>query len=514
MDKKENKSSDLSSNCPICGYYVGISAVCPRCSARVDRRISIKIVRIIALAGSVIGILLLWYATYLKVPDKVNVAQISDIMNNAFVSIEGEVKRLSINEEKNSFRLVLNDGTGEIMLNAFNKLNDFKDYFGKDMPSLKDKVKVTGVLSISQSWGASMFLSIPERLQIIKKYIVKEKTVGSIDLTEEGQIFWINVEIIDYEAFTTRKGFSMHKFMLGDETGQITMVLYNNEFTELSDEIRNAIIEPFSRFRFQVGVSSYRDVPQVKIVDTKQKEYVELLSNTASRSSKKYKNKKISEITADDEGKVYMVNADIKKVDFGSEGVFLKLNATKYDLFIRYYRWERIPAAISLKNNKGRIAGPLILGTSNSSLLLRVADFSKLRIYIEKPEKIQKVSVKSIDEPEIKTGVNGVADIKNMRIDLSEVQEKPVSAISLEDAGQIYHIKEIVKSVELGQEGVFILFDQADVEFFISYEYQQELKDFHRLNSGKNSVDAVVKVYFQNGRIRLEAVDIKNIHIK
>lgn len=254
------------SNCPICGYFTGTVSICPRCGAEINRRIAIKAVRRIAVFGSVIGIVLLWYTAYLKQPAQVKIGDIKETMNNALVVIEGEVTHIRFDEKKNTLKMTVNDGTGNIKLNAFNKLKKFRDELGENMPVLKDRVRITGSLNISLGWGVTMFLSIPSRVEIVEKYTVIEKPVGEITKSDVGELLWIEVEMIDYEKFTTRKGFVLHKFLLADRSGEIEMVLYDNDFKSLAENVRSEITQKWNKFKIQVEVTLYRGNPQVRIV--------------------------------------------------------------------------------------------------------------------------------------------------------------------------------------------------------------------------------------------------------
>lgn len=401
MTEKDEKNNNVG-NCPICGYFVGIEPTCVRCGARVKRRIAVKTVRWIALTGSVIGLVLLWVAAFMKEPETIKIGDVTETMNNAFVAIQGRVTGIRYDEAKNTLRMTVNDGTGDIKMNAFNKLKKFQEVLGKNMPALKDKVRVTGALNISQAWGITMFLSIPNRIEIVEKYTVEEKPVGKINRKDQGELFWITVEVIDYEQFTTLKGFVMHKFLLADKSGKIPMVLYSNEFESLAEDIRKAITGKWNRFKMMVEVSVYRNEPQVKILDTKNPECIKLvaLSNKPGKPAKeaseyikkvhtdepvaidvsKLKKKELKRITDSDIGKIYLIRVQVEGVDLGTEGFYLNLDKSDMELFISYSDEEKIDDFSRLNSGEAVITAAVQVVAEGERLGLRIADFSSLKI--------------------------------------------------------------------------------------------------------------------------------------
>jgi len=386
-NKIQNNSGEITSNCPICGYFTGSSSVCVRCGAKVDKRISVKAARRLSIIGAFLGIILLWYAAYRKMPPEISIGDITESMNNALVTLSGEVTGLEIQEEKNNLKITLEDDTGKIKLTAFNKLDKFKEQLGENMPSLKDKIKVTGTLSISQDWGATMFLSIPSRIQLVKDYKVKEKPISQITAANEGDIFEIAASIESYDSFTTKKGFTLHKFLLGDSTGKIPMVLYSNEFDGLPDEIKSKITKKWNKFRMRVEVSVYRGEPQVKLI---QPHVIKYMGSAGSKKTapaarakpvkeENLEQKDASAITAQDIGKSCIVSVKVKQVNLGASGVYLSLVRSDLSLFIDYSDWDRFKGDREITPGV-KLVAPVEVVSEYGKPLLKLKYFSRIKV--------------------------------------------------------------------------------------------------------------------------------------
>ncbi|MFH1415650.1 MAG: hypothetical protein ABIH89_06160 [Elusimicrobiota bacterium] len=490
--------------CPVCGYFSGIIPVCVRCGARVERRTSVSVVRRIAIAGSVVGLMLLWFATYNKMPESVLISDITETMNNALVMIEGEVVQLVFDEEKNTMKLTLNDGTGNIKLNAFNKLDKFRNDLGKNMPALKDRIKITGSLNISQAWGVSMFLSIPSRLEIIKKYEILGKPVGDITSDDETELYWITADIIDYEEFATRKGFVMHKFLLGDDSGEIEMVLYENEFDKINSDIKESMKEQWNRFRIKVRVDVYRKAPQIKIIEPADPSNIVSITRPEISGLVKIDPAKIR--PADDK-KVFLIDSSVNGVNLGETGVSLDLGKGAPEIYVRYPRWERLPGCMTLTRGNGRITTPVYVEMQdNGRIRLRIPDFKKVRITEGAPGK-KPGSKKMRSAPAIEP----VKD--KPLIDVSKLLMKEAEDVKKNDSGTIMMINSKIAGLELGVDGSYLKLTGTGTYIFIPYPEEEKIEGFTLVNSGAASIKGPMKVIAGGGEIRLEIADYTKTRI-
>ena len=168
--------------CPSCGFYVGAYEICPHCQASLQKRISLKLVKNIAVIGSIVGLILLWFAAYKSQIPQVKISELGPSMNNATVKVEGLITKIQLDEVKDNFKITIEDGTGRLQLGGYGKLRQFKRAYkdGKFLPgdwdkedpkddffSEGDRISVKGNISINEKFGATMFLSIPRRIKII-----------------------------------------------------------------------------------------------------------------------------------------------------------------------------------------------------------------------------------------------------------------------------------------------------------------------------------------------------------
>ncbi|MBN2408036.1 MAG: hypothetical protein JXJ19_10115 [Elusimicrobia bacterium] len=508
----EKIPSGQKANCPVCGYFTGISSTCVRCGARINTKISIKAVRIISFAGAIAGLVLLWFAAYIKQPEKVNISDVTEMMNNALVVIEGEVVKIDLIEDKNTLKMVVSDGTGNINVSAFNKLDAFRKALGEGMPSLKDRVRVTGALNVSQAWGVSMFLSVPSRLEMVNKYIVKTRKISAITPDDTGDLVWIEAEVLSYEKFETRKGFVLHKFVLGDGSGEIEMVLFDTEFNSLSKDTRTDIVKKFGRFRMLVEISQYRGEPQVKIHAPADPLNIVRLKSAGPQQKAgagKLTAKSVAVIEDKDLGNTYAIAEEITGQSLGADDSVLTL-AGKMDLRIRYAYTEKIPGFDSIAKGKYRIKGPMKVVREDGRLVLRITDFDGVsleRVSAKTGEKAAKPPAPQ-KAPARKNYV-----MEDKRIDVEKLEKRNADKIRKKDTGSSYLVTAEVLSVSLGSDGIYLELKDTDTEMFVPYEYEDQIKGFSSLNGGNCSIIAPVRVTAQSNII-LEVFRPESVRIE
>jgi len=520
-DKKRlqgNTDTDAKVNCPICGYFTGIEPICPRCGANTHRKMSISFIRRISIAGSIAGIILLWLAAYLKKPQLIKIGEITETMSNALVVIEGDVTRLQMDGKKNTLRMTIDDGTGYLTANAFNKLKKFQKVLGEKMPALKDKVRITGSLSISQTWGTTMFLSVPTRVEVINRYVIEERNIDQISADDEGELFWINAEIFEYEEYTTAKGYVLHKFVLGDDTGEIPMVLFSTEIEAMDPEIRKAATEKGRRFRMRVEVSSYRGDPQVKLIDPADPENIRPLlreslpaeTDSPSGVKKEWPKKAAKDLNETDLGKVFLITAGIREVNYGIEagGVFLSLKGTEKRIFVKFNRWQRMEGAAELEEGNAVITAPVRVEKSGGKIQLSIEDFKEVRIkkLLPKPEKPEENTAGKKEEPAaMKQEITSP--------DISGIEKKSARDIVESDEGKIFLIEEDILDVNFGVDGVYLSGKNSPMEFIVSHGDWENIAGAGRLESGKGIVKGAFLVFKKDGKLFLKALYADKVEV-
>lgn len=254
--------------CPTCGLYVGAGFTCIRCGARVKKAISIRLIKTISVIGSIVGIVVLWMAAAAKEPAPVKVGAIDEMMSGALVEVDGRIVAFYQDEMKNSLSFTVNDGTGRIKVGVFNKLKRFREHFGEGMPRLGDHVRLVGSVSASEEFGISLFLALPERLEVVER--ARPRAVALKDLDERmiGDLVKIRAQVQSHKVM--RKGESVrHEIVFHDGTGGIPMVIWGTDWDLFPAQTRSLLETPGSQVEMTILVSQFRDNLQAQMVDPK-----------------------------------------------------------------------------------------------------------------------------------------------------------------------------------------------------------------------------------------------------
>ncbi len=169
-------------HCPSCGRFVGTETRCPYCQTETQKRLSIKIFKIISVLISTLGLLmLLFYARNVQTP-VVAINELGPLSNFAHVRVVGYAAQdakinkwgtLSFNiiqfvnengqieTDRSKFR---NCNRIELRVNAYKKVT--ADIDPARLPKRFDEVDVEGQIRVQQN-EASMLINASEHLRII-----------------------------------------------------------------------------------------------------------------------------------------------------------------------------------------------------------------------------------------------------------------------------------------------------------------------------------------------------------
>ncbi len=261
----ESKVLPDDAYCPSCGRFVGAYERCPYCQATMTTRMGVKIVRRLAVAGAIIGLIMLWFAARAKVPPEINIGSIDVNNNMALVRVTGRVVGLRLVTEKNTFSLTIDDGSGRMSLSAFDKLKAFQEHLGDDFPQVGDIVSAVGNLSITEKWGASMFLSMPRRLEMKERFTPPVRTIEAISQDDIGSVVEVTAHVVDVRQFPPGKPIA-RSIKIRDNTGNMDLTVFNTDYEKIPDETTmTRLIKPGSKFTMQVQVGDYKGRLQLKL---------------------------------------------------------------------------------------------------------------------------------------------------------------------------------------------------------------------------------------------------------
>ena len=305
--------------CPSCGRFVGAYDRCPYCQASMEVRMGLKVVRRIAVCGAIIGLILLWFAARAKKVETVQIGAISVNHNMALVRLEGQVVNVRFNPEKNNFSITINDDTGTMKLGGFDKLKSFQEHFGNDFPQIGDRLEVEGNLSISEQWGASMFLSIPRRLKVLEKFQPDKRTIASLNGDDVGSVIEITADVIGVRMFPPQN--PVHRSLeLKDASGTIALTLFESDYDKITDaSLKKKLTTPGHQFTLQLIVDEYKDRLQLKLRDPANAAFMTFLKTvevdpaSIQKAFTKFQPDKrtIASLNGDDVGSVVEITADV-----------------------------------------------------------------------------------------------------------------------------------------------------------------------------------------------------------
>jgi len=159
-------ASDLSEEtlCPSCGRFVGAYEKCPYCGATLHKRMSLLIWKRISVGGTILGLLVMWFAATRMTPSLIQIGEIQETYNNAQVTIRGTVVDRRLDPDRGSISLTVADESGSIGARSFSALPEFKKL--GNVPRVGDKIETVGTIQIDAVYGTSLNLDLPHRLKI------------------------------------------------------------------------------------------------------------------------------------------------------------------------------------------------------------------------------------------------------------------------------------------------------------------------------------------------------------
>jgi len=248
-------------NCPSCGRFVGPYEICPHCQASMENRVKLKTLKLVAVFGAIIGLALLWTGVRLREIPTVQIGTINLQYNMALVKIKGTVLDISIDEIKDTFRLTVDDDTGRISLNGYGKYTKFKKDLGDSFPMTGDIVEAVGNLSVSESWGITMFMSSPRRLTLVKRQQQIPLDIGTINRKSIGRKGHFTARITNIRTFKSGRVFTIE-----NETGSIDLTVFETEIATMDAAKQSALEKPGNTITFFGRVDAFRNKLQLRLV--------------------------------------------------------------------------------------------------------------------------------------------------------------------------------------------------------------------------------------------------------
>lgn len=217
MDKKELTQEERyqkETHCASCGRFVGVYIRCPYCLAGTQKRLSIRVFKVLSVLVSTVGLLLLlFYARNVKTPET-KIADLGPLSNFAHVRLTGIVTQsFGVHEKWGSLGFVLSDSGADergqnpntIRVSAYAQVAKNIQKAVK-VPAAGDYISVEGQVRFQKD-TASLLINAEEHLEIIERAASSDKVIEleleQITKTHVGRLVRTTGNVVGREEFAT-----------------------------------------------------------------------------------------------------------------------------------------------------------------------------------------------------------------------------------------------------------------------------------------------------------------------
>ncbi len=466
--------------CPSCGRYVGPYRVCPYCGARIEERISTKLLKIFALGFSVVGLVLVWWAAAHRMVPTIQAAEIDNRTNFAYVQMKGICTRTpSYDAKAKSLSFPIDDGTGTVWIKAYGAQAE-EIYASGNLPAPGDTVVVEGTVRMKGDY-TYLIVNLPEKLVVVEPkpleldiselsdslWGVVVKTAGVInsvrrydtsmrlqlcsplaDACVDMNVYYSSFPNVDPEAFERGDTVAVVA-MVGTYRGKLRLV------PRREDELWHKKGEPPKR-KWTVGEKPPEDAPKVRLKD----------------------------LTEDMKGKFVRVEGEVKWVKQIKGGVLVQMDDGTE--IMTFPIWDRIYETVP--NADALCAGATI------SFVGKVGEYKGA------------LQVVPTYGPAVEVKAPAKKETKAPKIKLSE--------LSKDMLGQKVTVGGKIKSVKKIKGGILVTIDDgtAEMKFPIWDKVLRHVPNRDAIASG-NRIEFVGKVTEYKGRLEVVPTWGEDVHV-
>ncbi len=166
--RADGQPSDVDCGC--CGRFIGPELTCPYCGADAERRAPLRLLRLLAVALAVGGLLALgWQARYTPVP-LVRAADVRPGMAMANIRMVGTAatapRTIDEHGQPGFVSFDLDDGSGRVTVAASRDVARALAANAASLPRRGDRVEVMGRLSLTPDRRPRLYLDDPGHLRV------------------------------------------------------------------------------------------------------------------------------------------------------------------------------------------------------------------------------------------------------------------------------------------------------------------------------------------------------------
>ena len=249
--------------CPQCGRYVGPLPRCPHCGARQPQRVSLRVLRLAAMLLATVGLALLWLMCIHREIPLIKISDIQPTMNFALVRVAGQAagdaRTFREAGKIRSLRFTLNDGTGDLPVNAYGKAAEQMALYDR-IPHAGDPVEVTGSLTVSADENVSLRIQSSEALKLQRAAKVMPPLADVKNVTEGAQALVTGAVT---RVIAPRSGSrAPYVITVRDATEERQLVIFSSVFEKIAAHEK---LVPGAAIRAKVTAETYKGQKQLKL---------------------------------------------------------------------------------------------------------------------------------------------------------------------------------------------------------------------------------------------------------
>ncbi len=248
--------------CSHCGRYVGPVSKCQYCGAPVRTRISLRFFRWAAVLLATVGLGLLYFMSIRKEVPLVQIGNIKNTMNFAYIHVEGRVPSAARvfrdGDSVSSVSFTLDDGTGDIEVKVYRKKAQVLVDAGK-VPRAGDRIAMDGSLNVSAD-RTTLYLQVPENLEILEHAKVEKTTLGDISSQRVGEI--VSVTCLIEAVRPPNAGKQPWILEIKDDTGRMKLTIWQSIVGQLQN---SELLTTGTLIKLRAEVSVYRNKVRLKL---------------------------------------------------------------------------------------------------------------------------------------------------------------------------------------------------------------------------------------------------------
>lgn len=380
---QETLNKDQGTNCPACGHFAGVYENCPRCGTHLPKRTSLKFFKYFSLVLGIGGLFFLYLWVLHRDLPKIQVKNITETMNFAYVEMSGTVTKeprvyTDENKKVESLSFSFNDGTGEIRAMAY-RHNAQKLIDQKKLPRKGDYIQMKGQLKVKADQNVNIMLQAAEQF-IIKKTQAETVALEKIDKQYLNKDVTVQAKIESIRL--PREGSKQPVIIELSSAGKkLPLVMWKNVYSDVEESISpeaGMMVYAYAyvkehQNRIQLQLQQAQDIRLVVPEDSKAKEEIqkeEVLPENkqnekpfVKKFSQTFKTEfvpQIQKITAQDKEKWYQIEGtivDVKKFSMGQK-ILVKDSTGKIEVILWDKSFQDDPVLQKVKNGvKVKVAG-------------------------------------------------------------------------------------------------------------------------------------------------------------